>query len=165
MQGHLCSAANHQSESSEITMHTVPFRLNENAQEFQAGEYVGFGIRTGVKFQDRNKQDQWTNYKAAIFAKSPAQVDFYRANLIKGALVVVTAEKQEVEIFTKQSGEVVAAIKLINGNIVAVKTDRAPDAAQQAYVKAAATQQAPAQRPAPQVPAGFDSFEDDIPFS
>ena len=147
-------------------MHTVPFRLNENAQEFQAGEYVGFGIRTGVKFQDRNKQDQWTNYKAAIFAKSPAQVDFYRANLIKGALVVVTAEKQEVELFTKQSGETVAAIKLINGNIVAVKADRAPDAAQQAYVKAAAPQQqAPAQQPAPQVPAGFDSFEDDMPFS
>lgn len=51
-------------------MHTVPFRLNENAQEFQAGEYIGFGLRTGVKYQDKNKQDQWTNYKAAIFAKS-----------------------------------------------------------------------------------------------
>lgn len=159
--------ANHQSESSEIIMHTVPFRLNENAQEFQAGEYIGFGLRTGVKYQDKNKQDQWTNYKAAIFAKSQAQIDFYRANLIKGALVVVTAEKQEVEIFTKQSGETVAAIKLINGNIVAVKTDRAPDAAQQAYAKAASPQQAPAQQPAPQVPqvpAGFDSFDDDIPF-
>lgn len=150
-------------------MHTVPFRLNENAQEFQAGEYVGFGLRTGVKYQDKNKQEAWTNYKAAIFAKSQAQIDFYRANLIKGALVVVTAEKQEVEIFTKQSGETVAAIKLINGNIVAVKTDRAPDAAQQAYAKAAAAsgvgmQSQRPQQAAPQHPAGFDSFDDDIPF-
>ena len=155
-------------------MHTVPFRLNENAQEFQAGEYIGFGLRTGVKYQDKNKQDQWTNYKAAIFAKSQAQIDFYRANLIKGALVVVTAEKQEVEIFTKQSGETVAAIKLINGNIVAVKTDRDPGAAQQAYAKAAtpqpdyrghqgSNQPNPANAPA-QVPAGFDNFMDDIPF-
>lgn len=144
-------------------MHTVPFKLSENAQEFQAGEYTGFGIRTGIKFQDRNKQDQWTNYKAAIFAKSPAQVDFYRANLIKGALVVVTCEKQEVELFQKQSGETIAAIKLLNANVVAVKTDRAPDAAQQAYNQAVAPQR-PAQQPAPQAPAGFDSFDDDIPF-
>ena len=146
-------------------MHTVPFRLNEDAQEFAAGEYTGFGIRTGVKYQDRNKQDQWTNYKAAIFAKSPAQIDFYRSNLIKGALVVVTAEKQEVELFTKQDGTTIASIKLINGNVVAVKTDRARDAAQQENAKAS-----PAQRPAQaptiaqqQAPAGFDDFSD-IPF-
>lgn len=157
-------------------MHTVPFKLNENAQEFQAGDYIGFGLRAGIKYQDKNKQEQWTNYKAAIFAKSQAQIDFYRANLIKGALVVVTAEKQEVEIFTKQSGETVAAIKLINGNIVAVKADRAPDAAQQAYNQGMASgaqnmnqapqrnlssSQAPQQH---QPPAGFDSFDDDIPF-
>jgi len=145
-------------------MHTVPFKLNESAHEFQAGEYIGFGIRTGVKFQDRNKQDQWTNYKATIFAKSPAQIDFYRANLIKGALVVVTCEKQEVELFQKQSGETISAIKLLNHNVVAVKTDRAPDAAQQAYNKPAAQQQKPAQQQSPQAPAGFDSFDDDIPF-
>jgi single-strand DNA-binding protein len=154
-------------------MHTVPFKLNDNAHEFQAGEYTGFGIRTGVKYQDRNKQDQWTNYKAAIFAKSPAQIDFYRANLIKGALVVVTSEKQEVEIFTKQSGETIAAIKLINPNVVAVKTDRAPDAAQQAYNKgqqqdyrghAGSNQPNPTTTPAQQAPSGFDSFDDDIPF-
>lgn len=144
-------------------MHTVPFKLNENAQEFQAGEYTGFGIRTGIKYQDRNKQDQWTNYKAAIFAKSPAQVDFYRANLVKGALVIVTAEKQEVELFTKQSGETVAAIKLINGNVVAVKADRAPGAAQQAYAQGL-QQQRPAQQPMHQPPAGFDSFDDDLPY-
>lgn len=163
---HLCSAANHQSESSDITMHTVPFKLNENAQEFQSGEYTGFGIRTGIKFQDRNKQDQWTNYKAAIFAKSPAQVDFYRANLIKGALVVVTCEKQEVELFQKQSGETISAIKLLNANVVAVKTDRAPDAAQQTYNQAASPKQKMAAQSAPQQPAGFGGQwpDDDINF-
>ncbi len=155
-------------------MHTVPFKLNENAQEFPAGEYTGFGIRTGIKYQDRNKQEQWTNYKAAIFAKSPAQVEFYRANLTKGALVVVSAEKQEVELFTKQSGETVGTIKLINANVVAVKTDRAPDAAQQAYNKApqqdyrghtGSNQPNPTTAPVQQqAPAGFDSFDDDIPF-
>jgi len=142
-------------------MHTVPFRLNENAQEFQAGEYIGFGIRTGVKYQDqKTKQDAWTNYKAAIFSKSQAQIDFYRANLIKGALVVVTAKQLMVEVYQGQNGPQ-NAIKMLNADIVAVKTDRAPDAAQQAYTKAVA-------QPAPIAPhpAGFaDSFDpDDIPF-
>lgn len=143
--------------------HTVPFRLNENAQEFAAGEYTGFGIRTGVKYHDqKTKQDAWTNYKAAIFAKSQAQIDFYRANLIKGALVVVTSEKLMVETFQGQNG-LQTAIKMLNANVVAVKTDRAPDAAQQAYNQAAAPQR-PAPQNAPQPPAGFDSFDDDIPF-
>lgn len=136
-------------------MHTVPFRLNENAQEFQAGEYIGFGIRTGVKYQDqKTKQDAWTNYKAAIFSKSPAQIDFYRANLIKGALVVVTAKQQMVEVYQGQNGPQ-NAIKMLNADIVAVKTDRAPDAAQQAYNNAT-TQRAPIAPP----PAGFDDFDD-----
>jgi hypothetical protein len=148
-------------------MHTVPFRLNENAMEFQAGEFGGFGIRTGVKYQDpKTKGEAWTNYKAAVFPKSQAQADYYRANLIKGALVVVTAEQQAVEVFEGNNG-VLTAIKLLRANIVAVKTDRAPDAAQQAYNQAQkpapAQQRQPAQQ-APQQPSGFDSFDDDIPF-
>ena len=140
-------------------MHTVPFRLNENAKEFVAGEYIGFGIRTGIKYQDqKTKSDEWTNYKAAIFAKSPAQIAFYRANLIKGALVVVTAEKQMVETFQGQNG-LQTAIKLLNANVVAAKTDRAPDAAQQVYTKAVAQL-----GPITNAPAGFESFDDDIPF-
>ncbi len=142
-------------------MHSVPFRLNEDAKEFQAGEYIGFGIRTGVKYQDNKKQDQWTNYKAAIFAKSPAQIEFYRANLIKGALVVVCSEKLAVETFEGQNG-LQTAIKLINANVQAVMAPRAPDAAQQAYNN---TQQPTqnARQQAPQQPQGFDSFDDDIP--
>lgn len=136
-------------------MHTVPFRLNEDAQEFQAGEYIGFGIRTGVKYQDNKKQDQWTNYKAAIFAKSQAQIDFYRANLIKGALVVVGAEKLFVELFEGKNGTQ-TAIKLINATVQAVSAPVAHNAAPR--------QQAQQQAPIAPPPAGFDSFDDDIPF-
>lgn len=142
---------------------TIPFRLNEDAQEFQAGEYTGFGIRTGIKYQDpKTKQDAWTNYKAAIFAKSPAQIDFYRSNLIKGALVVVSSDKLAVETFDGQNG-LHTAIKLLNANVEAVTTGRAPDAAQQAYNQAAqAPRVQPQQRTAPQqTQGGFDQFDDD----
>ena len=98
-------------------MHTVPFRLNENAQEFQAGEFGGFGIRTGVKYQDpKTKGEAWTKYKAAVFPKSQAQADYYRANLIKGALAVVTAEQQAVEVFEGQNGTQ-TAIKLLRATL------------------------------------------------
>jgi single-strand DNA-binding protein len=144
-------------------MHTVPFKLNENAQEFQAGEYTGFGIRTGVKYQDqKTKQDAWTNFKAAIFSKSPAQIEFYRANLIKGALVVVSSDKLAVEVYSGQNGQQ-TAIKLLNANVQAVMAPRAPDAAHQAYNQGVSQNQPAQNKPAPQIDS-FDSMEDDIPF-
>ena len=137
-------------------MHIVPFKLKENAREFKAGEYTGFGIRTGEKHQEKG-QDVWTNYETAIFAKSPAQIDFYRSNLVAGALVVVTADKQAVSLYEWQNG-VVPAIKLINANVKAVQSGSAQT-----------TQPRDARQPAPQSapPAnnGFDGFDDpDIPF-
>lgn len=143
-------------------MHTVPFKLNENAQEFQAGEYTGFGIRTGVKYQDqKTKQDAWTNFKAAIFSKSSAQIEFYRANLIKGALAVVSSDKLAVEVYSGQNGQQ-TAIKLLNANVQAVMAPRAPDAAQQAYNQGASQ---PAQnQPAAHPMDSFDAFGDDLMF-
>ena len=49
---------------------TVTFKLNKDATQFQAGESIGFGIRGGVKYYDRQtKQDAYTNFEAVIFAK------------------------------------------------------------------------------------------------
>lgn len=142
--------------------HTVPFRLNKPAQIFQAGDYTGFGIRTGVKYQDpKTKEEKWTNWQAVIFAKSQAQIDFYTANLIPGALAVVSGEKVAVEQFQGNNGLVIT-LSLLNANVEAITTGRAPDAAQQAYARAAAA--APQPQAAPQQPAGFDDFDDDIPF-
>jgi len=150
--------------------HTVPFKLQKAAHEFQAGESTGFGIRCGIKVKNPStKQDEWTNYEAAVFAKSPAAIEFYRANLIEGALVVVSGEKILVKQYQGQQGLQIT-LALQNATIEAVATGRAPDAAQQAYANAAAASgiglqsQRPAQQPTPQAPAGFDNFDDDIPF-
>lgn len=136
-------------------MHTVPFRLRENAQEFQAGEWTGFGIRTGVKHQDNKKVDHWTNYKAAVFAKTPAQIDFYRNNLVEGALVVVTAPNLSVEFYADKNGEQQHSIKMINANVVAVKADSSPVPAREANRNQKSNS-------APQNQQ--DDFDSDIPF-
>ena len=68
---------------------TVTFKLNKDAHQFQAGDSVGFGIRGGVQYYDRQtKTKEWTNYDAALFAKDD-QVNFYQNALVEGAIVSV----------------------------------------------------------------------------
>ena len=134
--------------------HTVVFKLNKPAQQFQAGDSVGFGIRGGVKYYDRKtKSEKWTNYQAAIFAKNQQQIDFYAGNLIEGAVVTVSGDSIAVEEFQGQQGLQIT-LGLNNARIEYIASPsqvRAPDAAQQAYAKAVAPQKAP---------AGFDDLED-----
>ena len=139
--------------------HTIAIKLNKPAQQFQAGDSTGFGIRGGVKYYDRkSKTEKWTNYQAAVFAKNQQQIDFYAGNLIEGAVVTVSGESIAVEEFQGQQGMQIT-LGLNNARIEYIASPgqvRAPDAAQQAYTKAVA-QPAPI---APQAPSGFDDLED-----
>lgn len=145
--------------------HTIAFKLNKPAQQFQAGESVGFGIRGGVKYYDRKtKSEKWTNYQAAIFAKNQQQIDFYAGNLVEGAVVTVSGESIAVEEFQGQQGlQITLALNNARVEYIASPSQvRAPDAAQQAYNNAE-SQRAPI-APPPSAPQGFDSFDEDIPF-
>jgi single-strand DNA-binding protein len=148
--------------------HTVPFKLKKPASEFNSGDSTGFGIRCGIKVQDpKTKADEWANYEAVVFAKTPASIEFYRANLIEGALVVVSGEKILVKPFQGQQGLQIT-LALQNARVEAVTTGRVPDAAQQAYNQAqpqAQAPQPPAQQngPAHAPPAGFDWPDDEFP--
>lgn len=85
--------------------HTICGKLNKAATQFQAGESVGFGIRLGVKYYDREtKKDEYCNYEAVIFAKAPAQVQFYQNVLVEGAVVEVSGDKQKIRQFQGQNG-------------------------------------------------------------
>lgn len=40
---------------------TVTFKLNKDATQFNAGDSIGFGVRGGVQYYDREtKQKEWT---------------------------------------------------------------------------------------------------------
>lgn len=80
--------------------HSIVIKLNKAANEFNAGESVGFSIRGGVQYYDhKTKQKEWTNYSAVIFARAPGQVDFYRSALIEGAVVEVGGKTQKVDVY------------------------------------------------------------------
>jgi single-strand DNA-binding protein len=81
--------------------HTIVIKLNKAANEFQAGESIGFNVRGGVQYYDRKtKQKEWTNYSAVIFAKAQAQIDFYRSALIEGAKVELSGKQQKIDVYT-----------------------------------------------------------------
>lgn len=97
--------------------HTITARLNKAAREFQAGENIGFNIRMGVQYYDRQKkQKEWTNYSAVIFAKPGPQADYYRSVFVEGGIVEVTGENIRLDIYDGQNGQSIT-LELLNARV------------------------------------------------
>jgi len=97
--------------------HTIVGKLNKAATQFQAGESFGFGVRVGVKYYDRDtKQNEFTNYEAVIFAKAPAQIQFYQSALVEGAIIEVSGDQQKIKTFDGQNGQSIS-IELLNAKL------------------------------------------------
>lgn len=131
---------------------TITGKLNKAATQFQAGDSIGFGLRLGVKYYDREtKTDQYTNFEAAIFAKNPAQVDFYQSALVEGAIVEVTCDKIKIRQYQGQNG-LSLSIEMLDAKLGYVNNpNQAPR--QQAPQQGFNQQQHQRQRQAP--PAGY----------
>lgn len=135
---------------------TITGKLNKHAQIFPAGESTGFGIRVGVKYYNREtKQEEWTNYQAVLFAKAPAQVQFYQQALIEGAIVEISGDKQRIKQFQSQNG-LLLSIEILDAKLgfisggnpaqPAAEQNKAPPPAN------AAPKQTPAQSPQQAMP-------------
>lgn len=97
--------------------HSITVRLNKAAREFQAGDSIGFNIRAGVQYYDRqSKQKEWTNYSAVVFAKPGAQADYYRNVLIEGGIVEITGDNIKVDVYQGQNGQSIT-LELLNARI------------------------------------------------
>lgn len=129
---------------------TITGKLNKQANQFQAGESTGFGVRLGVKARNpKTKQDEWCNYSATIFAKSPGQIQFYQQALVEGSVIEVSCEQQLIESFEGQNGTVLS-ITMINARLGYVHTgQQAPQQQHQQQGGYQPQQQAPQQQ-APQ---------------
>jgi single-strand DNA-binding protein len=113
---------------------SITGKLNKAASEFAAGESVGFGIRLGKQYYDpKTKTKEWTNYSAVIFAKAPAQIDFYRQTLVEGSVVAVSGKDQKIDVYDGQNGQVIT-IEILSASLDDVFTmdGQAPQQAQPA---------------------------------
>lgn len=159
---------------------TITGKLNKPAHQFTAGESVGFGIRLGVRYYDRDtKQKEWTNYECAIFARQNGQVKFYQDALIEGAIVTVTGKSEKIKQFQGQNG-LMLSIELLDASLDFI-AQSVPQGGQPQQAQPPQNQQPAGQQPQggqggqPISPAlentlknsntGFnDSFDSDIPF-
>jgi len=134
---------------------TITGKLNKAANEFNAGESIGFGLRLGVQHYCRKaKEKAWTNYSCVIFAKASAQVDFLRQNLQIGAIVEVTATHEKIDVYQGSNGDTYT-IELIDAKLGYVHSTGDQPARPQA--------QQPVKQQAPQQPApgAYDGSSDD----
>ena len=70
--------------------HSITAKLNQAAREHAGQNGVTFFVSLGEKNYDfKTKQNVWTNYDAALFAKD-AQIEFYRSALVENAIVEVS---------------------------------------------------------------------------
>ena len=155
---------------------TVTIKLNKPAREFAAGESTAFNIQGGVRYYDREtKSEQWTNYSAAVFAKAPAQIQFYRDALIEGCIVEVSGDKLKIRQFQGNNG-LSLSIELLDAKLGAVFAPQGQSPQQPQQRQAQQPQQQPQQgynqapRPAqsqynqaPQQPYNQQQFDPNMP--
>jgi single-stranded DNA-binding protein len=144
---------------------TVTGRLNKDSTRFNAGDSHGFGVRIGVQsYNHKTKENEWTNYEAAIFAKG-GQADFYGDALIAGAIVTVSGSGLLVKTYDGQNGQVIT-LDIVNARVEFVAQGAERPAQGQAQQRQPAPQNNAANPGKPQNPApqSLDDFDSDIPF-
>ncbi|EGZ6857668.1 hypothetical protein SMZ82_002381 [Cronobacter malonaticus] len=97
--------------------HSITVKLNKPAREFQAGESIGFNVRAGVQYYDRqSKKKEWTNYSAAVFARPGPQADYYRSVLVEGSIVELTGDSIKVDVYQGNNGQTIT-LELQNAKV------------------------------------------------
>lgn len=130
--------------------HTITAKLNKAARKHQGQNGTTFFVSLGEKNYSRvTKQNEWTNYEAALFAKD-TQVGFYESALIEHAVIQVTGSGIIID---NSNPAYPAKLQLLNAQLgfVSSPSNQAPQ--QQGGYQQQAPQQAPPQQQAPQ--AGY----------
>ena len=120
----------------------------------QDGQTTMFIIELSEMIKDRQTGEKlYTNYSAAIFAKSPAQIDYYNTSLVEGNYVVVNCEKLKVDV-SESNGKQYIKLQMENARLEGAK-----------YIEAnqAGFQQAPAQQQYQQPPQNQGGFNQQPP--
>jgi len=87
----------------------------------QDGQSTMFIIELSEMIKDRQTGEKiYTNYSAAIFAKSPAQIDYYNTSLVEGNFVVVNCEKLKVDV-SDSNGKQYIKLQMENARLEGAK--------------------------------------------
>ena len=123
----------------------------------QDGQSTMFIVELSEVIKDRQTGEKaYTNYSAAIFAKSPAQIDYYSTSLVEGNFIVVNCEKLKVDV-NESNGKQYIKLQMEGARLEGAKyiesSQQAP--AQQGYSQQAPQGQGGYSHQAPQQQGGF----------
>jgi single-strand DNA-binding protein len=87
----------------------------------QDGQSTMFIIELSEMIKDRQTGEKlYTNYSAMIFAKSPAQVDYYTTSLVEGNYIVINCEKLKVDV-SDHNGKQYIKLQMENARLEGAK--------------------------------------------
>ena len=70
--------------------HSVTCKLNKDARQHTGQSGTTFFVSLGEKnYNFKTKENEWTNYEAALFAKDK-QIQFYTDTLVEGSVIEVS---------------------------------------------------------------------------
>ena len=125
--------------------HSITCKLNNDARSSQGQDSTTFFVSLGEKnYNFSTKQNEYTNYEAALFAKGN-QVGFYQSALVAGAVIEVSSTGVIVEV--DPTGQYKPKLKMVDAKLGFVHSDNQGAPQQQG-------QQQPMQQ-APQQQQGF----------
>jgi len=87
----------------------------------QDGQSTMFIVELSEVVKDRQTgENTYTNYSAAIFAKSPAQIGYYTTSLVEGNFIVVNCEKLKVDV-SESNGKQYIKLQMENARLEGAK--------------------------------------------
>ena len=129
--------------------HSITCKLNKDARQFQSDKGVTFFVDLGEKnYNFQKKENEYTNYSAALFAKD-AQIGFYQSALVEGAVIEVSGTGIIIEMPNDPQYKpklMIQDAKL--GYVHSPQSAMQQQAPQQQYNNAPQQQQAPQMSPA-----------------
>ena len=121
------------------------------------GSWKMFAVDLSERYKDKDGQSQYTNYRAALFAKE-SMLDWYNEALQEGKVVSVSAESLAVDVRDKD-GKTYVTVNMNNPRLEF--SQRGETTSQQKPQQ----QSQQAQQQQRQQPQQQQNFDDDIPFA
>lgn len=136
------------------------------------GTYVMYGVDMSESFKDRRHGDErvYTNYKATLFAKTPAAIAFYDDVLVKGKIVSIQSDALKIDQREGNNGQVYTTLEMIDPKLIfGQRTPQQGGGWGEPQQPSQQRQQQPPRQPQQQAPQNNNGgrkpdFDDDIPF-
>lgn len=133
------------------------------------GNYVMYGVDMSESFKDRRHGDErvYTNYKATLFAKTPAAIAFYDDILVKGKIVSIQSDALKIDQREGNNGQVYTTLEMIDPKLIFGQRTPQQGGGWGEPQQPSQPRQQPQRQPqqqAPQRQQQTSGFDDDIPF-